>query len=390
MFMIFFFGFCPLSFVSLRERIVQAVLLSAGVVVLLVAGSSELAAQSRAEGADRSLEQKQAQMQTYQRLLRELSQQERGLFGDLQQVEGRIKKAESKVASLEKELEQLRKNEQSIQEEYRRLDLARTQTSDELRKLLVVLWPVHLRGLEQNVQNMGSWAEADRQFSWLGRVYALVRERMAMLEFQGRELALAQVRANAARERIAAQLELVTAAKDDLLTQKLDFLRRVHEVRAQRISAEEQLKDVLQTITELNYQLRLLSTKKFTDLKGRMPWPGQGNVVRDFNPGSKPPHRGISLAMSEKAPVHAVSWGRVVHSNVLRGYGHVLIIYHGEDYYSLYAFLSDVSVRVGQEVEKDERLGSAGFYPKVNGPGLYFELRFRQNPVNPKHWLAAK
>lgn len=388
--MTFFLGFHSFSS-SLRGRIVRAVLLPASVVVLLlVAAPSQAPAQSKAEGVDRSLEQKQAQMQTYQRLLRELSQQERGLFGDLQQVEGRIKKAESEVASLEKELEQLRKNEQSLQEEYRRLDLARTQTSAELRKLLVVLWPVHLRGLEQNVQDMDSWAEADRQFSWLGRVYALVRERMAMLQFQGRELALAQVRAEAARERIAAQLELVTAAKDDLLAQKLDFLRRVHEVRAQRISAEEQLKDVLQTITELNYQLQSLGTKKFTAFKGRMPWPGQGNVVRDFNLGSKPPHRGISLAMSEKSPVHAVSWGRVVHSNVLRGYGHVLIIYHGEDYYSLYAFLNDVSVRVGQEVEKDERLGSAGFYPKVNGPGLYFELRFRQNPVNPKHWLAAK
>jgi septal ring factor EnvC (AmiA/AmiB activator) len=389
--MTLFLGFRFLSFFSLRKGISRAVLLLTSVVVLLlVAAPSQAPAQSRAEVADRSLEQKQAQMRTYERLLRELSQQERGLFGDLQQVEGRIKKAEGEVASLKKELEQLRKAEQNILEEYRRLDLARTQTSAELRKLLVVLWPVHLRGLEQNVQGLGSWAEADRQFSWLSRVYALVREQMATLQVQGQELALAQVRAKAARAGIVTQLELVNTAKDALLTQKLDFLQRVHEVRAQRISAEEQLKDILQTITELNYQLKRLGTKKFTAFKGRMPWPGQGKVVGDFHPRSKPPHRGLSLAMSEQAPVHAVSWGKVVHSNVLRGYGHVVIIYHGEDYYSLYAFLNDVSVRVGQEVEKNERLGSAGFYPKVNGPGLYFELRFRQNPVNPKHWLAAK
>lgn len=389
--MTFFLGFRPLSCVPLRGGVPRAAIFLAGLVALLmVVAPLDLPAQSGAGGGGRVLEQKQAEMRTHERLLRGLSQQERGLFGDLQQVEGRIRKTENEVAGLETELEQLRKTEQDIQEEYRRLDLARNQTAEELRKLLVVLWPVHLRGLEQDVQNIGSWAEVDRQFSWLGRVYAMVQERMATLQVQGRELALAQVRVESARERIASQRDRVNAAKDVLLTQKLDFLRRVQEVRAQRISAEEQLKDILQAITELNYQLKPLSTKKFTDFKGQMPWPGQGKVVEDFRPGGNPPHRGVSLAMPEKAPVHAVSWGKVVHSDLLRGHGHVVIIYHGEDYYSLYAFLSDVSVRVGQEVEKDERLGSAGFYPKVDGPGLYFELRFHQNPVNPNHWLAAK
>lgn len=389
--MMFIMGsrFSPL--VRLRGGVFYRSFFLTGLIVLLMAAtSSDLAAQGGAEGIGRALEQKQEDMRTHERLLRGLSQQERSLFGDLQQVEGRIRKTEDEVAGLERELEQLRKTEKEIQEEYRRLDLARNQTAEELRKLLVVLWPVHLRGLEQNMQNMGSWAEADRQFFWLGRVYAMVQERMATLQAQGRELALAQIRAEAARERIATQMNRVNAAKDDLLTQKLDFLRRVQEVRAQRMSAEEQLKDILQTIRELNYQLKLLSTKKFTDFKGQMPWPGQGKVVENFRPGGNPPHRGVSLAMSEEAPVRAVSWGKVVHSDVLRGYGHVVIIYHGEDYYSLYAFLSDVSVRVGQEVEKDERIGSAGYYPKVNGPGLYFELRFHQNPVNPNHWLAAK
>lgn len=343
-----------------------------------------------ATGIGQALEQKQTEMQTHERLLRGLSQQERSLFGDLQQVEARVRRTESEVIALEKELGQLRNTEKSIQEEYRQLDQARAQTAEELRTLLVALWPVHLRGLEQNVQTMGSWDEADRQFAWLGRVYAMVQERMATLQQQGRELALAQARAEEARERIGTQLNRVNTAKDELLTQKLDVLHRVQEVRAQKATAEEQLKDILQAIIELNYQLKLLTTKKITDFKGQMPWPGEGTMVEGFRPGANPPHRGISLAMKENAPVQAVSWGKVVHSDVLRGYGHVVIVYHGEDYYSLYAFLSNVSVRVGQEVEKDERIGAAGFYPKVNGPGMYFELRFHQNPVNPSSWLVAK
>lgn len=376
------------AFRRITGRVMRLTVL--GVVLMVHVQVQDLQARSGAADIGRTIEQKQSEIQTHERLLRGLSEQERQLFGDLQLVEASISKAENEVHALEKDLATLRKTEEEIQVEYKQLDKARSRTSLELSKLLTSLWPVHLRSLAQNMQDMDSWDEADRQFHWLGRVYTLVREKIARLQVQGRELAMAQVRAVAAQDRIAAQMDRVNAAKDELLSRKLEALRRVQDIRDQKASAEEQLKDVLQTIIELNYQLKLLTTKNITDFKGQLPWPGQGTVLEGYRPGADPPHRGLSLAMGEQAPVHAVSWGKVVHSDVLRGYGHVVIIYHGEDYYSLYAFLSDVPVRVGQEVEKGERIASAGYYPKVKGPGLYFELRFHQNPVNPGSWLAAK
>ena len=81
--------------------------------------------------------------------------------------------------------------------------------------------------------------------------------------------------------------------------------------------------------------------------------------------------------------MQSIFWGKVVHNDTLRGFGHVVIVYHGFDYYSLYAYLSETYVRNGQEVEKDEPLGVVGYYPKADGPGLYFELRFHQKPINP-------
>jgi len=85
--------------------------------------------------------------------------------------------------------------------------------------------------------------------------------------------------------------------------------------------------------------------------------------------------------------VRSVFWGKVVHNDVLRGLGKVVILYHSGDYNSLYAYLSDVNVETGQDVEKDEPLGHAGYYPEAHGNGLYFELRFRQKPINPQLWL---
>ncbi len=154
-------------------------------VCCLIGGPEVAAAQTGAAGIGRTIEQKQTEMKTHERLLRGLSEKERQLFGDLQQLEARISRTEGEVTGLEKELAQLRQAEKGIQEDYRKLDQARMQTAHELRKLLEALWPVHLRGLEQNMQNMGTWHEADRQFAWLGRLYAMVQDRVAALQVQG-------------------------------------------------------------------------------------------------------------------------------------------------------------------------------------------------------------
>lgn len=364
---------------------------------LLVLGCADVALNQRVCKAstvsgrvEQSLQEHQRAAKAHEEVLAGLSAQERRLFGNLQEVEAKLRKAAASVSELEMELDALRREEKRIHEDYRRLDAARNQTSEELRALLAVLWPVHVRGFENSVHDLSSWAEADRQFTWLSRVYGLVRNRLDLLRQQGRKLALAQSQAEKSAAQVQDQLELVDAAKDEYLTRKLVFLRRVQEVRAQKVSTEQQVQEILKSIADLNYQLKALTTKKITEFQGQLPWPGQGRLVEGFRPRANPPHPGISLQMPESEPVSTVSWGKVVHSNVLRGFGRVVIVYHGEDYYSLYAFLSEVSVEVGQKVEKDEQIGLAGYYPKVDGPGLYFELRFHQNPVNPERWLVEQ
>ncbi|TVQ97692.1 MAG: peptidase M23 [Desulfovibrionales bacterium] len=357
--------------------------------LFLCAGPRGLNAETP-ETVQRAIEQRQRDMRAHEKILKGLTDQERRLFANLQDVETRLRSTAEEVENLESRLEHLRREEQARLQDYQELELAQSRTSEELARLLTVLWPVHLQGVEHYLETLNTWDEADRQFHWLSRIYELVQDRIAQLREQERELARGQVLLEQAREEISRQMVRVNAGKDRLLQQKLDFLRGVQEVRAQQVSAEEHIQEIMQSITELNYQLQAMTTRTFSNFRGGMSWPAQGRLVESYRPQASPPHRGLSMALSESAPVRAISWGKVVHSDVLRGYGHVVILYHGEDYYSLYAFLSTATVAVGQEVEKSEQLGIAGFYPKVDGPGLYFELRFQQNPVNPGHWLVAQ
>jgi septal ring factor EnvC (AmiA/AmiB activator) len=116
----------------------------------------------------------------------------------------------------------------------------------------------------------------------------------------------------------------------------------------------------------------------------------QAELAGRFRPSSSPPRRGVSLRVDKGAPVTAVSWGKVVHDDILRGFGRVIIILHGEDYYSLYAYLADSRVDVGQDVAMGDVLGTAGYHPELQAPGLYFELRFHQKAINPEGWLVAR
>ena len=122
--------------------------------------------------------------------------------------------------------------------------------------------------------------------------------------------------------------------------------------------------------------------------KGKTPWPAKGKVVVRYAPGASPPVRGIGLSLGGGAEVKAVAWGKVVHSDVLRGLGYVVVLMHPKQFYTVYAHLNGSAYKVGQEVKQGAVLGKAGHYPPAGGPGLYFELRSHEKAVNPEIWLS--
>ena len=75
-------------------------------------------------------------------------------------------------------------------------------------------------------------------------------------------------------------------------------------------------------------------------LKPGLRWPVKGQVMARF--GTDRPEggvwRGVLLRATEGASVQVVASGTVVYSNWLRGFGNLIIIDHGEQYLSVYAF----------------------------------------------------
>ena len=84
------------------------------------------------------------------------------------------------------------------------------------------------------------------------------------------------------------------------------------------------------------------------------------------------------------AQVRAVFPGKVVFSGKIGGYGQLLILDHGDQYYSLVGQLGEVLKKEGDEVKEGEVIARSSL---DNNP-VYFEIRQRHIAVNPVPWFS--
>lgn len=318
-----------------------------------------------------------------------LTEQERSLHKDLAKLETSVKDAATALDKLEKDLTDLKARQATGDIRLAALLAARDTTSARLAELMQTLWPVYLKAKEEGFASAEKWAEANRKAEWLAALYREAQGMREDIERQSQVMADEQSRLDEAAATIDAQLGRITDSRAALQKKQANYEARIKDIRTKRAQGEKEVQNLLGSIASLRHQISLQAAKQISKQQGALPWPAKGRMVTPFAPDGNPPSNGIGLALTPGAPVRSVSWGKVVHNDQLRGFGQVVVIFHGEDYYSLYAFLADTSVTVGREVSQGDQIGVSGFYPKAQGPGLYFELRFRQKAINPLKWLQS-
>lgn len=117
-------------------------------------------------------------------------------------------------------------------------------------------------------------------------------------------------------------------------------------------------------------------------------WPSSSHVLsgNDYWSG----HLGIDIAASVGDPVYAADSGVVVFAGLSsQGYGYMIMIDHGNGYQTLYAHLSAVGVRCGQDVYQSSYIGAAGSTGNSTGAHLHFEVRYLGGFIDPWYVLPA-
>jgi lipoprotein NlpD len=127
---------------------------------------------------------------------------------------------------------------------------------------------------------------------------------------------------------------------------------------------------------------------------GLFAWPLAGEVTSRFGPRNGSFHDGIDIAAAPGTPVLAAADGDVLFSDVLRGYGNVVIVRHHGGYLTVYAHNRVNAVKEGQFVRRGQRLAEVGQSGRATGPSLHFEVRkdnLARDPLRylPQDWRAV-
>lgn len=223
------------------------------------------------------------------------------------------------------------------------------------------------------------------------------------------------------QERLASLSETLTAQQanqDSLLLKYQQEVQGIAQERGRRakllasiqadrrstlatiVSLRQTAKELDETIRSLERTPQLPAPRSrpqsggFIALKGALPLPVQGEVVVPFGyqPDQGPYnvtsfHSGVNIMADLGAPVRALSDGEVIYASWFKGYGNMMIIDHGEHYYTLLAQLEQVLKERGDTVQTGEVVGTVGDTATLSGPGLYFEIRHYGKPLDPVLWF---
>ncbi|MFA7081453.1 MAG: peptidoglycan DD-metalloendopeptidase family protein [Bacteroidales bacterium] len=102
------------------------------------------------------------------------------------------------------------------------------------------------------------------------------------------------------------------------------------------------------------------------------------------------PHGGIDFALNTGEPIYSVFDGVVRVAQVNGGYGNMILVRHFNNLETLYAHLSKMIVKVGQEVKAGDIIGYSGNTGFSTGPHLHFECRCLYQTFDPEWILDIK
>jgi septal ring factor EnvC (AmiA/AmiB activator) len=131
-------------------------------------------------------------------------------------------------------------------------------------------------------------------------------------------------------------------------------------------------------------------------MRGKLDWPVKGAVTGGFGKSLHPEfaaevfRKGIDIEAPAGEEIKAVEKGRVVYADRFAGYGKMVIIDHGERFYTIYAHLAEILKKNGDGVKRGETVGLVGDSDSLAGVKLYFEMRKDGRSVDPLPWFRKQ
>jgi septal ring factor EnvC (AmiA/AmiB activator) len=327
--------------------------------------------------------------------------EEKSILSQLERLDVAIELKKTELARIEVELRINRSRQWAIRGRIARLNKKIEEEKRLLESKLVFIYKLgrlsYLR-MALSLSQGDSFREGYYYISYLARRdKALIedfREDIALFARAKKELAQAEKGLLSLRK----QAEVKANEVADVRAEKKEYLARIR--KEQRLTLEA-ISELMEASRKLEGLVAGLSAEgvppspplSISHFRGMLRWPVSGKVVAGFGRVKHPKfdiylvRKGVDIAALPGAPVYVVFDGKVIYADWFRGYGNLVIIDHGDNYWSFYGYNSKLLVKVDDYVVKGQPLaliGDSGFF---SDSCLHFEIRHNGVPENPLNWL---
>jgi septal ring factor EnvC (AmiA/AmiB activator) len=206
------------------------------------------------------------------------------------------------------------------------------------------------------------------------------------------------------RAAASVQKKNLAAIQDSIRAERRKKEVLLASVRREKESHQRALKELEQAALRLQKMMDELNRRAvvakpapsgtgFAALRGKLDFPVRGTLASSFGAARHPDvpaevfRKGIDIDAPLGEEVRAVEAGKVVFADRFSGYGKMMIIDHGERYYTVYAHLAELLKKAGDPVRRGEPIAQVGDSESLAGSRLYFEIRKDGKPVDPGPWF---
>jgi septal ring factor EnvC (AmiA/AmiB activator) len=360
----------------------------------------------------RRLRQTQRQLREERERAAEARKREASVLAHLEEIDRALARRRREVAERTRQLAKVRAEIAALRADIERLDERKIAQQQALGNRLRALYRIQARGgalpllLEESdpvrravvLRHLTTLTAVDARVirGYLETTDQLVQRRTRE---ETRRADYEALRASAERERAAMDRE---GDRRRALLARVRDERAYHERMVQELSeAAIRLEALLRTLQEKQRRAaKALPPSKpgtaatgFSALRGGLPWPAPGRLVGAYGAqvhprfGTRTFRSGIDIEAAEGTDVSAVYGGKVVFTGWFKGYGNLIVLDHGDEYYTVYAHVAEIGVKEGETVRQGQRIGTVGDTGSLTGPRLYFEVRHQGKSQDPERWL---
>jgi murein DD-endopeptidase MepM/ murein hydrolase activator NlpD len=110
---------------------------------------------------------------------------------------------------------------------------------------------------------------------------------------------------------------------------------------------------------------------------------------RFFNGEERNPHSGLDFAANQGTPIKAPAAGTVILTGDYFFNGKTVFVDHGQGLISMFCHLSQIGVKVGDELPRGGVLGKVGATGRATGPHLHWNVSLNDARIDPAIFIGA-